>query len=355
MSGIGKTALASQLFQNRRAQYEKASFLENVRSRHTEDVQRQLIYDLSGTVDWDKSKYGVKIRSCVNNLRCLVVIDDCASEDDLAALQLSAFRDEKAVKKKSKCVITSQDWQVMQEYVPTAARVQVGALDELDGMALFSHFAFEGAKVDKERQKLIHQLMVRDGRSHKHAEHHPNVEKLAREFEAVSTDIVQACAGNPLSLQTMGEFLGKKNKFFGTADLLDMYKEALFKLRHAQILGGGKCNDKLWTRFWGRYHDLDRPEREMFVEFACFICGGEESSATTNRLTVSRDAFIKHSKSGSPRISLQNLIDKSFVVVKPGGLLSMHNHFCDMGRKIARERVAKVGTSSAPAPNDDDG
>lgn len=118
MSGIGKTALASQLFQNRRAQYEKVSFLENVRSRHTEDVQRQLIYDLSGTVDWDKSKYGVKIRSCINNLRCLVVIDNCASEEDLAALQLSAFRDEKAVKKKSKCVITSQDWQVSVRFCP---------------------------------------------------------------------------------------------------------------------------------------------------------------------------------------------------------------------------------------------
>lgn len=122
-----------------------------------------------------------------------------------------------------------------------------------------------------------------------------------------------------------------------------------------QILGGGKSNDKLWTRFWDRYHDLDRPEREMFVEFACFICGGEESSATTNRLTMSRDAFIKHSKSGSPRISLQNLIDKSFIVAKAGGMLSMHNHFCDMGRKIARERVAKVAIASAPAPNDDDG
>jgi len=123
----------------------------------------------------------------------------------------------------------------MQDYVPAHGRVQVGPVDDLDSMALFSHYAFDGAKVDKERQKLIHQLMVKDGRSHKHAEHHPNVDKLFREFEAAAMEIVHACAGNPLSLQVVGEFLGKKKNFFGTADLLEMYKEALYKLHHAQV------------------------------------------------------------------------------------------------------------------------
>lgn len=239
--------------------------------------------------------------------------------------------------------------QVMQDYVPNAGRVYVGALDEMDAMALFSHYAFDGAKVHQERQKLIHELMVRDGRSHRHAEHHPNVEKLAREFETIATQIVHTCAGNPLSLQVVGEFLGKKKNLFGTADLLEMYKEALYKLRHAQVLGGGKSNDKLWTRIWDRYHDLDRPEREMFVDFACFL--GEEEELKTNRLTVSREAFIKHSKSVSPRISLQNLIDKCFIVVKPGGQLSMHNHLRDLGRKIARDKL--VQNTSAMAIKDE--
>lgn len=111
MSGIGKTTLASQFFQSRRNTFEKASFLENVRSRHAEDVQRQLLFDLCGTVDWDKSKYAMKIRQCISTMRVLIVADDVNCEDDLVALQFSAFRDEKAVKKRSKGIITGHDWQ----------------------------------------------------------------------------------------------------------------------------------------------------------------------------------------------------------------------------------------------------
>ncbi|KAG0580165.1 hypothetical protein KC19_4G152800 [Ceratodon purpureus] len=336
MSGIGKTALASLFFQARRGTYEKCCFLENVRSRHIEDVQRQLLFDLSGTVDWDKSKYGYKIRQCITTMRVLIIMDDIGSDEELAALQLSAFRDEKAIKKRSKAIVTGQDWQVLQDYVGNPGRVQVGTLDDLDGMALFSYHAFDGAKVDRERQKLIHQLMVKDGRSHKNAEHHPNVEKVAREFEQAAMEIVHECAGLPLSLQIVGDYLGKKKNSVGTADLYEMYKEALYKLRHGEAIGGGKTNDKLWSKFWQRYHDLERAEREMFIDFACF--GSED---TTGRMYVSRDTFLNKSRPGSPRISLQNLIDKSFILVKAGNQLSMHNHLRHLGRKIARDRLVK--------------
>jgi hypothetical protein len=59
--------------------------------------------------------------------------------------------------------------------------------------------------------------MVKDGWSHKNAEHHPNVEKVAREFESVASEIVQECAGLPLSLQIVGNCLGRKKNSVGTA------------------------------------------------------------------------------------------------------------------------------------------
>jgi hypothetical protein len=48
---LGKTALANLFFQVRRGTFEKCSFLENVRSRRIEDVQRQRLFDLYGSVD----------------------------------------------------------------------------------------------------------------------------------------------------------------------------------------------------------------------------------------------------------------------------------------------------------------
>jgi hypothetical protein len=44
-----------------------------------------------------------------------------------------------------------------------------------------------------------------------------------------------------------------------------MYKEALYKLLHTEGIGRGKCNDKLCSRFWQRFHDLESAEREMFI------------------------------------------------------------------------------------------
>ena len=160
----------------------------------------------------------------------LLILDDLGGDEELAALQLSAFRDEKAVKKKSKAIVTGQDWQVLQDYVSNHGRVQVSALDELDGMALFSFHAFNGAKIDRERQKLIHQMMVKEGRSHKNAEHHPNVEKLVREFEHFSSEIVHECAGIPLSLEVVGDYLGKKRNS-GTRREGDVHRIRLL-LRH---------------------------------------------------------------------------------------------------------------------------
>ena len=84
----------------------------------------------------------------------------------------------------------------------------------------------------------------------------------------------------------------------------------------------------------------------MFIEFACFFGIDDQADDATARLYVSRDTFINSSRSGSPRINLQNLIDKSFIFVKPGNQLSMPNHLRRLGRKIARERLVKDTNTS---------
>lgn len=118
-----------------------------------------------------------------------------------------------------------------------------------------------------------------------------------------------------------------------------MYKEVFYKLWYVQVFGGGKSNDKFWIRIWDWYYDLDWFEWEMFVDFVCFF--GEEEELKMNWLIVSWEVFIKYFKFVLLRISLQNLIDKCFIVVKFGGQLSMYNYLCDLGCKIVRDKLVQ--------------
>jgi hypothetical protein len=79
----------------------------------------------------------------------------------------------------------------------------------------------------------------------------------------------------------------------------------------------------LWQSLEISYRDLDEPEKDMFLDIACYLGGLKEITALR----------IWDSKSST--LELQNLKDRSLVKVNKDGNLIMHDQLRDMGRKFA--------------------
>jgi hypothetical protein len=290
MGGIGKTTLSKKVYHLFHHKYDKFSFLEDVKSKRIEDVQNQLLEDLCGrklTKEEDINDNDLdSIRNCMISKKVLVVVDDVGTTENLMALQVLAIEGKQSEIIYSNVIVTCRNWQILEGHVNENGKMDVAPLDMEESKELFLFQAFRNTKVVKEG------------------------------FEVIFYEIVQACDGLPLSLEVMGGFLHTKQR-------LEIWKDALQRLRNAEALDGGK-NDKLWKSLKISYEDLQPTECNMFLDIACYFCGLNEQMVI--------QIWDSHS---SPQLGLQNLKDRSLVKSSENGNLIMHDQLRDMGRKIA--------------------
>jgi hypothetical protein len=91
MGGIGKTILSKKMYYLFHNQYEISSFLEDVKSKHIKDVQKnilQYLCDRKLHENEDVDKYLDEIKQCMITNKVLVVVDDVDMMNNLGALQL---------------------------------------------------------------------------------------------------------------------------------------------------------------------------------------------------------------------------------------------------------------------------
>jgi len=290
MGGIGKTTLSKKVYHLFHNKYDKFSFLEDVKSKRIEDVQKQLLEDLCGqkmTKEEDINDNDLdSIRNCMMFKKVLVVVDDVGTRENLIALQVLAIEGKQKGIVSSNVIVTCRNWQILEGHVSENGKTDVAPLNMEEAKELFLFQAFRITKVVKEG------------------------------FEVIFDEIVQACDGLPLSLEVMGGFLHTKQQ-------LEIWKDVLQRLRNAEALDGGK-EDKLWRSLQISYEDLQPIERNMFLDIACYFCGLNEQMIIQ----------IWDSQS-SPQLGLRNLKDRSLVKQNEIGNLVMHDRLQDMGRKIA--------------------
>ncbi len=129
-------------------QYEKSSFLENVKSKDINDVKKKLLQDLCDRKlhkDENVDEHFDEIKQCMISKKVLVVVDDVDMTKNLEDLQLLIDKDATNVDCKSKILVNCRNWQILKNHVKESAKVDMALLEEKKTRELFMLHAFKHA------------------------------------------------------------------------------------------------------------------------------------------------------------------------------------------------------------------
>jgi len=276
-------------------QYDKSSFLENVKSKDINDVIKQLLHDLCGKRSCKDENVNEKdldkIRQCMISKKVLMVVDDVGKAENLTSLQLLIGKGAKNATSKSRVLVNDRNWQILKSHVSEDGKVVMKYLEEEQARELFMFHAFNNAN------------------------HVPT-----KDFKNICMKIIKACGGLPLSLKVLGSFLCNTKE-------LETWECALSKLRSGQSFTGGNDNEELWSVLKISYLPLDKQHQNMFLDITCFF--GDLKINTICR-AWSGDYV-------NPKFGLQILKHRSLIEWIEGGILYIHEQLQDMGQNIAME------------------
>jgi GTPase SAR1 family protein len=297
MGGIGKTTLSKKVYHMFHDQYDKSSFLEDVKSKDINNVKKQLLHDLCDkALCKDENlieEHLNQIKQCMISKKVLVVVYDVGKMENLGALlQLLIDKDVTNVDYKSKILVNSRNWQILKYHVEESAKMDMALLEEEQAKELFMSHAFK------------------------------NANHVTNDIKNISMEIIKACGGLPLSLEVLGSYLRD-------ISILEVWKDALHTLKNGKNIRGGSKDEVLWTKLRISYDHLDKDHQNMFLDIACFLVG-------FNKITLYR-VYWNGDDSCSPMLRLQNLKDRSLIKWAEDGGLYMHEQLQDMGRNIAME------------------
>ncbi len=296
MGGIGKTTLCKKFYHLFHNQYDKSSFLEDVKSKdNINDVIKQLLHDLCGKrlcKDENVNQEDLdQIKQCMISEKVLVVVDDVGKAENLTSLPLFIDKVAKNATSKSKVLVNCQNWQILKSHVSEDGKVVMKSLEEEQARELFMFHAFGNAN------------------------HVPT-----KDFKYICMKIIKACGGLPLSLKVLGSFLCNTNE-------LEIWEGALSKLKSGQSFTMGNDIEELWSKLKISYENLDKQHQSMFLDIACFLGG----------LKISTICRVWSGDYLNPKFELQNLQDTSLVQWAQDGILYIHEQLRDMGQNIAME------------------
>ncbi|GLJ11110.1 hypothetical protein SUGI_0143240 [Cryptomeria japonica] len=296
MGGSGKTTLAKELYNKNFSSFERCSFVSDVRDAASRNAmcekQKKLLADLGvHHLPFDNVDEGKAIlANRLSSHRALIVLDDVDHIDQLNVL----LPNKDNLGSHSMAIATTREMGVLQSWGLSLSRIyNMPALAKPHAKQLFCWHAFLQPSPPPE-------------------------------FETLVEDFLKACNGLPLSLKVLGAQLhGRKSK--------DYWKSQLNKI--LRILPG-----EIKQRLQVSYDALDKEEREMFLDVACFFIGKEKSKVIA--------AWDGSDWSGLQ--GLETLVNKCLVELVEENLFNydkqrseveitirMHDHLRDMGREIA--------------------
>ncbi|KAF8033897.1 hypothetical protein BT93_C0236 [Corymbia citriodora subsp. variegata] len=286
IGGIGKTTLATIIYNKLFDKFDCRSFLKDIRgtikSKDIEYVQSRLILDVLKLRDYPvlDSDIGINtIRSQCTQKKVLILLDDVDCQDHLDKLIGGC-----SFMSGSRIIITSRDKALLKckyEY-------ELEEMNHQDSLLLFSKYAFEG-------------------------------EQIPTKLATLSTDIVATTGGLPLALMIIGSLLkGEEDE--------RKWREMLKKLSKEPDM---TVQQKLRIS----YDALVHTEQQIFLDIACFFIG------TDQRFTI----YLWDDLDLYPLSALAKMTQCMLIKCYDDNLLRMHDQLRDLGRVIARQENEKPG------------
>ncbi|KAH9727457.1 ADP-ribosyl cyclase/cyclic ADP-ribose hydrolase [Citrus sinensis] len=283
MGGIGKTTLATAIFNQFSREFEGSCFMSDVRRNiergdGLEDLQKQILSRiLREKLKVDGPNIPQFTKERVRRMKVLIVLDDVSKDGQLEGLigGLDQYGPG------SRIVITTRNKHVLETF-PVEKIYRVHGLKFDEAFEHFCNFAF------KEK-------------------HCPE------DFKRDSRRVVKYADGNPLVLKVLGSSLKRKSHWGNVLDDLNRICESDIH----------NIYDILKISF----NELTPNVKSVFLDIACFF-EGEDKDFVTRILD----------DSGSHRLDV--LVDKSLITVSYNGL-QMHDLLQEMGRQIVRQESEK--------------
>ncbi|KAL5540924.1 hypothetical protein UlMin_044900 [Ulmus minor] len=281
MGGIGKTTLATVVFNRFASQFEGHCFLANVREESKKYGLNHLRNELfSKLLEEDNINMGsIYVRSNfymrrLSQKKVFIVLDDVDDPEQLE--YLAGDRD--WFGPGSKIIITTRDMQVLWNEVDAIYEVEKLNCDE--AIELFHLNAFKRNSPTTDCTEL-------------------------------SERVVKYAQGIPLALKVLGSFLRHKRK--------ENWEGELSKLKEVP-------NVKIQNVLRISYDGLDKVEKRIFLDIACFFKG------------MARDQVenILNACGFFAKVGIDDLIDKSLITIRQLNELWVHDLVQTMGWEIVR-------------------
>ncbi|XP_044470065.1 disease resistance protein RPP2B-like [Mangifera indica] len=280
IGGIGKTTLATTVFNKIFGQFEASYFIENIReelekSRGLNDMRQKLSHALLG--DIHPNIGFIFPRERLSRKKVLIVFDDVTANLKQMDFLMKVFD---YLNSESRIIITTRDKQVL-------ANCGVHHIHEMKGLAfdkafqLFTQYAF--------------------------TESNP-----AEDYIGLSTSVVACVEGLPLALKVLGSFLFKRTK--------REWESALKNLKSINTYGDIQKVLKV------SYEGLHDREKDIFLDIACFFKG------------YKRDLIeaILNARDLDSHIYINVLIERSLIITS-FDTITMHDLLEEMGRAIVQQ------------------
>ncbi|CAN1333719.1 Disease resistance protein L6 [Linum perenne] len=286
IGGIGKTTLATAVYNKISTCFDRCSFVKNIRETQQQSdgvliLQRKLISNIlrrdsvASIIDINEGKK--IIRDSVSQFKVLIVLDDVDEK----------FKSEEVLGDLSKFVsgtrfiITSRDIKILRNLTGDPHNLyEVNGMDKDRSLKLFCKHAF------KKDFPL------------------PG-------FEALSKSIVSTTGGLPLSLKVVGS-------------LLFLEEEVVWKAKLEQLRN--MPEEEVMSRLMISYSGLGYEAQQIFLDIACFYIGTDKE-------------FPSYMWSGCnyhPISNINLLVQRSMVKIGDDNKFEMHDQLRDMGREIIR-------------------
>ncbi|XP_061368690.1 disease resistance protein RPV1-like [Gastrolobium bilobum] len=283
MGGIGKTTLATVLWDKISHQFDARCFIADVCKSDPIDAQKQLLREALNEENlhiFNPSMAANLIRHRLCHVRVLLVLDNVDRVEHLEKLGVNR----KWLGTGSKIIITSRDLHILREYgVDDVYTVKL--LNADNALQLFSRKAFK-------------------------------CDNIGRDYEVLSYDVLEYAKGLPLAIKVLGSFLYGRE--------VHEWRSALARLKE-------NPSRDIMDVLRLSYDGLEEMEKEIFLDISCFFNGYRHFEVEN----------VLHCRGFHPSIGVKVLVDKSLLTILPSysnfPYIKMHDLLEELGKKIIRE------------------